>query len=190
MNSQRCNCKICRNSLAEFTNGLAESGLGFSAIKKRLKDHYNFETTETVIKRHLQSFDLIRSEQETTAIEIDDFEYPTFALDDIGLQLQQYDFDPKNPLSIIQYLQKCHLGIYLKQLAIVYQKVSEYEQGLRGLPPTTEINDLKKLFELLDSITGISVFSNQQAAIQKVQNMGYSIEQYNLITSQDMREEN
>lgn len=165
--------------MTDIINQLANDGIGIPTLKKKLKNEFNLNVTENVIKRHLDKYGILPNETnqniESPVISgvVDTQNRITVSLNDINLD--GYNFDKDSPNSIVAYLQKCHLGIYLKQLEITYQELEEYHQGLREIPPTIAIRNLRMLFELLDSITGISVYSNQQAAINSLINKGYDV---------------
>ena len=192
----QCNCKICRNNLTDIVNSKGNDNISFLAIKKYLIDSHELDVTENVIKRHLKVYGIDRSDKgsnstNTVIVEanegvIDKRGNITIDLNDINLD--NYDFDESDPRTIVRYLQKTHLGLYLKQLEIAYQEVTEYQLGIRENYPTVAVNNLKKLFELLDSITGISIYSNQQAAIKTVESMGLKIDRFESFVLSEIKE--
>jgi hypothetical protein len=182
----QCSCKICRNNLTDIVNLKGKDNIGYSDIKKYLDNNHNLNVTENVIKRHLKTFGIEVDKQvnrvvndvfiETNQGVINNQNKILIDLNDIALN--KYNFDESDPRTIVRYLQKIHLGLYLKQLEITYQEIEEYKVGLRENYPNIAINNLKKLFEILDNLTGISIYSNQQAAIKSVESMGLKIERF------------
>jgi len=179
----QCNCKICRNNLTDIVNSKGQDNISFLSIKKYLIDNHNLDVTENVIKRHLKTFEIEPSKEEYIPPKniigdsvIDNQNKMKINLNDVTLQ--GYNFDENNPKEIVRYLQTIHLALYLKQLEITFREVEEYNLGHRENYPSVAVNNLKKLYELLDSISGISLYSNQQAAIKTVELLGLKIDKF------------
>ena len=150
----RCSCKICRNNLADTVNDLYISGVNQVFILEMLKNTHGLTINKSVLTRHLESFELL---EDST---VSDHKQVINSSNQINvnlnnLSLLDYDFDIEKPETVIEYIQKVHLAIYLKQLEIVAQEIIEYQMGTREIPPSVSINNLKKLFEILDRTTGI-----------------------------------
>ena len=199
MSQCSCNCKICRNGLTDVVNSKAKDNISYSSIKKYLDSNHNLNVTENVIKRHLKAYGIEDNKQSTnhtthttlndilTSVNgvIDNQNRILIDLNDI--RLDKYNFDENDARTIVRYLQKIHLGLYLKQVEIAYKEIEEYQCGLREIYPNIAVNNLKKLFELLDNLTGITIYSNQQAAIKTVESMGLKIERFeNYIKSENV----
>ncbi|MFM6152344.1 MAG: hypothetical protein ACKPE3_04975 [Sphaerospermopsis kisseleviana] len=183
----QCNCKICRNNLTDIVNQKAkEDNIGYSDIKKYLYESHDLSVTENVVKRHLKAYGIeINNQVDPTVnevfVEVNQgvINNQNKIITDLNnITLDKYNFDENDARTIVKYLQKIHLGLYLKQLEITYQEIEEYKLGLRENYPNVAVNNLKKLFELLDSLTGISIYSNQQAAVKTVEAMGLKIERF------------
>ena len=170
----RCNCKICRNNLSDTVNDLYLSGVNQVFILEMLKNTHQLIINKSVLTRHLESFELL---EESTVKEHKQVINSSnqISVDLNNLSLVDYDFDIQKPESVIAYIQKIHLAIYLKQLEIVAQEIIEYQMGTREVPPSVAINNLKKLFDVLDRTTGIEVTVNQQKAIQVVETLGFKL---------------
>lgn len=174
-----CSCKICRNNLADIVNQKIIDGISILDVKKNLQKNHNLDVTENVIKRHLKAYGI--------DINIDKSEIIMNATDSVinkdgivlfdlnKVDLHKYDFDLENPESFVHYIQKIHIGLYLKQLEITYKELNEYQSGQRENYPNNAINNLKKLYELLEKTLGINNFVSINSAIRKITNEGYSI---------------
>ena len=183
-----CNCKICRNNLADIINSKFENdNISLFDGKKYLSHSHNLEVTENVIKRHLKSYEIeIGRNTKNTAITPSEIltsatdsviNRSGFSLIDLNdIDLDKYDFDKNSLMSIASYIQKIHLGLYLKQSEIAYQEISDYQNGLRENYPNVAVNNLKKLFDLLDGTTGIRKYIDINACIQRLESEGFKID--------------
>ena len=185
-----CKCKICRNNLAESVNSWYVDGFSLSQINEKLQNENSIIITEKAIQRHLESFGLeVESENSNRAITM--IQHQPKSTEPLGYDLNnitfdEYDFDETSPTSIIAYLQKTHLHMYLRQIEIVCKEQEQYYKGEVAEAPHGSLNRLKTMFELFDNITGISLYANQQAAIQKVESMGLKVERFSsLVTTQE-----
>ncbi len=170
----KCNCKICRNNLADTVNDLYISGVNQVFILEMLKNTHRLTVNKSVLTRHLESFELPEEFTGTEHKQVINSSNQ-ISVDLNNLSLVDYDFDIQKPETVIEYIQKVHLAIYLKQLEIVAQEIIEYQMGTSEIPPTISINNLKKLFDILDRTTGIEVTINQQKAIQVVESLGFKL---------------
>ena len=183
-----CNCKICRNNLADIINSNFENdNISLFDGKKYLSHSHNLEVTENVIKRHLKAYEIeIGRNTKNTAITPSEIltsatdsviNRSGFSLIDLNdIDLDKYDFDKNSLMSIASYIQKIHLGLYLKQSEIAYQEISDYQNGLRENYPNVAVNNLKKLFDLLDGTTGIRKYIDINACIQRLESEGFKID--------------
>jgi hypothetical protein len=180
-----CNCKICRNNLADIINSKFENdNISLSDGKKFLSQNH-VEVTENVIKRHLKAYKIeisINTKNTITPSEVILSATSSvinrngeILIDLNDINLDKYDFDKNCLISIATYIQKIHLGLYLKQAEITYQELSEYQNGLRENYPNAAINNLKKLFELLEKSSGIRYSIDINAAVDKIHREGYKI---------------
>lgn len=178
----QCECKICRNGLSSITNQKYVDGASFSEILQYLSDE-NIAISKNVLTRHLKAYGLLKSEND---ISIKDIEIGVnegvltrdkrILVDLNDISIDEYDFDFNDPNSLLGYLQKIHLALYFKQLEISYQHIVEYQAGLRKNYPSLAVSSLKKLFDILDSITGLTIYSNQSNALKVVESMGFKIQ--------------
>ena len=194
-----CKCKICRHNLGELVNNLYQSGSPNSEILQELANK-NCETNASALTRHLKKVGIFRDKnlevgesrenRGTTqsnyqiANRVNPGEY-----DLNSINFDRYNFDETSPMETIEYLQRVHLSLYLKQLEIVAREQDDYYKGERELPPGQSITRLNQLYEMLNNLTGISIYANQQAAIQKVQMMGLVIKSYNPLLTNFENEE-
>jgi hypothetical protein len=182
-----CNCKICRSNLADIINSKFENdNISLSDGKKFLSQNH-VEVTENVIKRHLKAYKIEISSINTKNTTITPSEIILSATSSVinrngeilidlnDINLDKYDFDKNCLGAIATYIQKIHLGLYLKQAEITYQELSEYQNGLRENYPNAAINNLKKLFELLEKSSGIRYSIDINAAVDKIHREGYKI---------------
>jgi hypothetical protein len=165
-----CKCKICRKNLGELVNDMYLANSPISSIIKTL-DKEECETNEDTIKRHLRKFNLLNNSDDFEIVDLN----PTLSYDLNTISFERYDFDSESPNEAVAYLQKVHLYIYFKQLEIVTREQDEFYQGIRDTPPSQSITRLKQLYELLDKFTGVSIYVNQQAAIKRIELMGYTL---------------
>lgn len=180
-----CSCKICRNNLADIVNEKINDGISIKSIKKELLKN-NIDVTENVIKRHLKAYG-IDIDKSINDVPITPSEVVMNATDSVvnkdgivlcdlnNIDLEKYDFDLQNPDTFVEYIQKIHIGLYLKQVEIAYKELGEYQIGKRENYPNNAINNLKKLYQLLEQSMGINNFVNINSAIKKIENEGYKI---------------
>lgn len=187
-NNTVCNCKICRNGLSDIINSKFENdNISLSDGRKYLSKQHNLEVTENVLKRHLKAYN-IEIDKNVKSTVINPSEVLINATDSVinrngqvlidlnDINLDKYDFDKESLTSIASYIQKIHLGLYLKQAEITYQEISDYQNGTRETYPNVAVNNLKKLFDLLDATIGIRKFIDVNACIQRLENEGFKFD--------------
>ena len=187
-NNTVCSCKICRSGLSDIINSKFENdNISLSDGRKYLSKNHNLEITENVIKRHLKAYN-IEVNGNVKNIVINPTEIVTSATDSVinrngqvlidlnDINLDKYDFDKDSLLSIAGYIQKIHLGLYLKQAEIAYKEISDYQDGVRETYPNVAVNNLKKLFDLLDATIGIRKYIDINACIQRLENEGFKFD--------------
>ena len=167
-----CRCKICKTNLGSLVNDLATQDLSIKSIQKQLL-YQNLDVTELTIERHLKAFDLssgtVEKQPETIeVIPVRQYKIRDSNLSDWGLSMD-------DPHGVVRYLQECQLKMYLTQLDITFQELMEYANGDIEHYPSTAVSNLKKLWDLLDPVTSISLYSNQQAAMKTIESMGIEI---------------
>ena len=180
-----CNCKICRINLADIINSkFIDDNISILDAKKFLSKNHNLDVTDNVIKRHLKAFNIEvnNHKQAINATEVFVSKNDSvinkrgeILIDLNDINLEKYDFDKNDLMSIAAYIQKIHLGLYLKQCEIVTKELKEYQDGLRENYPNTAINNLKKLFELMEKSSGIRYSIDINAASDRIHREGYKI---------------
>jgi hypothetical protein len=86
------------------------------------------------------------------------------------------DFDETNDLEIVEFFQKAHLYLVVKQLEIVANEQEKYYTGESENQPIQAIHKLKLLQETLFKIRPFNVIANQSEAIKVVERMGYKLQ--------------
>lgn len=167
-----CGCKICKNDLGEFTNDLILGGDTPQDVKDKLLSE-GLEVSVKVVKAHLTAYE-IPYQDKLQAIELEGVEPVTIQLNQIDFS--QYDFDINSPDSIISYLQKLNLKLYLNQARIALQRQQDIIDGKVADMPSDVIKSLESLHRILEKSTGIDVMINQQKAIKAVESLGLIVQ--------------
>jgi len=168
-----CGCKICKANLGEYTNQLIFDGISPKNVLEMLLKR-RVKTSEQLLKKHLSAFQIPYPE---SVNEIIDCEPVTVDLNKIDFS--DYDFDPNDIESIVRYLQKINLKIYLNQSKITLQAQEDVINGKSPDVPKEILQNLAVAFQILDKSTGISTHINQQEAIKVVEAMGLLIQKPN-----------
>lgn len=166
-----CGCKICKASLGEYTNQLIIDGVSPKDVLEMLQKR-ELKTTEKLLKKHLSAFQI--SYPSTNDSEVVHGEPVKVDLNKIDFS--QYSFDENDIESIIGYLQKVNLKIYLNQSKITLQAQQDVIDGKSPDMPREIMQNLAVAFQILDKSTGISTHVNQQSAIKTVEAMGLTIQ--------------
>jgi hypothetical protein len=58
----------------------------------------------------------------------------------------------------------------------VISRINAFKRGEIKRYPTLAVTNLVRLYTLLDRVTGLGVFTNQQSAIQTVEALGFKFE--------------
>lgn len=136
----------------------------------------DLDVSSLTIERHLKVFNVesgeVERKPETPEI-VEAETIPVFQLKDTSLSKWNLTMD--DPHGIVRYLQESQVKMYLTQLDITWQQLCEFQAGLRKEYPSTAVNNLKKLWDLLDPVTSISLYANQQAAMKTIESMGIEI---------------
>lgn len=144
-----------------------QKSIGLSEIKSYLTDKgVNFKKENDV------GLTLKKSVFESV---VDENDQPLISLDNLDFSCYK-KLDLNSPNSILSYIQKIQLYLYLKQCEIVVSKINMYQNGTIKRYPTLAVTNLVRLFGLYNAVTGISVYSNQQSAIQSVEAMGFQLD--------------
>jgi hypothetical protein len=166
-----CGCKICKANLGEYTNQLINDGVTPKKVLEILQEK-SLNITERLLKKHLSAFGI--SYPENMKDEVINCEPVTVDLNKIDFS--EYDFDSNNPESIIAYLQKINLKIYLNQTKITLQAQQDVIDGKCPDMPREIMQNLAVAFQILDKSTGLSTHVNQQEAIKTVESMGLTVQ--------------
>lgn len=168
-----CGCKICKANLGEYVNELITvESVSPKEVLKILQDE-NVKVTEKLLKKHLSAFSI--SYPETMKYEGEHWEPVKVDLNKIDFS--EYDFDSNKPDSIIAYLQKINLKIYLNQTKITIQAQQDVIDGKCPDMSREIMQNLAVAFQILDKSTGLSTHVNQAEAIKTVEAMGLTVQQ-------------
>jgi hypothetical protein len=166
-----CGCKICKANLGEYINQLIISGFSPKDVLKTLQER-NVKTTEKLLKKHLSAFEIPYPESDDSEM----IECEPIKVDLNKIDFFQYNFDYNDIESIIAYLQKINLKIYLNQTRITLQAQQDVIDGKSPDMPKEIMHNLAVAFQILDKSTGVSTHVNQQEAIKVVEAMGLTIQ--------------
>lgn len=166
-----CGCKICKAGLGEMTNRGILEGISPKDILKALEKE-GVKVSVTLLKKHLAAFSIPYPEEKTEAV----IKQEPIKVDLNKIDFTQYNFEPNNIESIIGFLQKINLKIYLNQSKITLQAQEDVLNGRCPDVPKEIFQNLAVAFQILEKSTGMSVHINQQEAIRVVEAMGLSIQ--------------
>lgn len=167
-----CGCKICKAGLGEYTNQLIIDGCSSWLVLKDLQKK-GLKISEKLLKKHLSAFGIPYPENKD---EDEDVESKPIKVDLNQIDFSEYHFNVNNIESIIGYLQKINLKIYLNQTRITLQAQQDVIDGVCSDMPREIMQNLAVAFQILDKSTGISIHVNQQEAIKTVEAMGLSVQ--------------
>jgi hypothetical protein len=167
-----CGCKICKANLGEYVNELITvESVSPKEVLKILQDE-NVTVSEKLLKKHLSAFGIPYPEN----MKDDVISCEPVKVDLNKIDFSEYDFDADKPESIIAYLQKINLKIYLNQTKITIQAQQDVIDGKCPDMPREIMQNLAVAFQILDKSTGLSTHVNQQEAIKTVESMGLIIQ--------------
>lgn len=170
-----CGCKICKANLGEFTNELILNGESPKNVLKTLQER-NIKVTEKLLKKHLSAYEIYIPDKIETE---ESYTGEAIKVDLNRIDFSEYDFDVNDMESIVRYLQKINLKIYLNQSKITLQAQEDVINGKSPDIPKEILQNLAVAFQILDKSTGISTHINQQEAIKVVEAMGLLIQKPN-----------
>jgi hypothetical protein len=165
-----CGCKICKANLGEYSNQLIVDGISPKNVLEMLLKR-GIKTTEKLLKKHLSAFQIPYPESETEVIDCE-----PITVDLNKIDFSEYNFNPNDIESIIGYLQKINLKIYLNQSRITLQAQQDVIDGKSPDIPREVMQNLAVAFQILDKSTGMSTHVNQQEAIKIVESMGLMVQ--------------
>lgn len=163
-----CGCKICKAGLGEYVNELITDGNSPDYVIETLADE-ELNISKKLLKKHLYAFDIPYPYQELSEI------CTVNKVDLNQIDFSEYNFDDNQPESIIGYLQKINLKIYLNQLKITVQAQNDVLDGKAPDVPVDVFKNLVAAHAMLDKITGMGIRVNQAEAIKTVEAMGFTI---------------
>lgn len=167
-----CGCKICKANLGEFTNELILTGEPPNKVLLELEKQ-GLTVSKKLLKKHLAAFEIDYPIDNWDSVEID-CKPVTVNLNDINFD--EYNFDINQPESIIAYLQKLNLKVYLNQMKITLQVQQDVIDGKAPNVPTEVLRNLAIAYEILNKSTGMNVRVNQQEALKVVESLGFTIQ--------------
>jgi hypothetical protein len=170
-----CGCKICKANLGEFTNELILNGESPKNVLKALQER-NIKVTEKLLKKHLSAYEIYIPDKIETE---ESYTGEPIKVDLNRIDFSEYDFEVDDMESIVRYLQKINLKIYLNQSKITLQAQEDVINGKSPDIPKEILQNLAVAFQILDKSTGISTYINQQEAIKVVEAMGLIIQKPN-----------
>jgi len=165
-----CGCKICKANLGEYSNQLILDGISPKEVLKLLQNR-GIKTSEKLLRKHMSAFQIPYPETDTEIIECE-----PVTVDLNKIDFSQYDFDTNNIESIIAYLQKINLKIYLNQTRITLKAQQDVIDGKSPDMPKEIMQNLAVAFQILDKSTGISTHINQQEAIKVCESLGLIVQ--------------
>lgn len=167
-----CGCKICKANLGEYVNELITvENVPPKEVLQILKKE-GVTVSDKLLKKHLSAFGIPYPEQTNNEI----IECEPIKVNLNKIDFSEYDFDSNNLESIINYLQKINLKIYLNQSRITLQAQQDIIDGKCPDMPTEIMKNLAIAYQILEKSTGLSVRVNQQEAIKTVESMGLTVQ--------------
>ncbi|MEO1433572.1 MAG: hypothetical protein AAFS12_05400 [Cyanobacteria bacterium J06632_19] len=167
-----CGCKICNADLGDFTNDLVIAGESLKSVINSLKEQ-GLNVSIKLLKKHLNAFEIEYVDEKTIA-QIEDCQPITIDLNQIDFS--KYNFDVNQPETVIAYLQKLNLKVYLNQLQIVLQLQQNMIDGKSPEVPTDVLKNLAVAFQIFEKSTAMGILVNQKEAIRIVENLGLNVE--------------
>lgn len=181
-----CGCKICKAGLGEFTNRLILEGESPKSVLAELKKQ-GVTVTIKLLKRHLAAFEIdYPAEQFPSESSSNGLVHQPVTIELNDIDFSEYNFDINQPESVIAYLQKLNLKVYLNQIRITLQVQQDVIDGKALDVPHDVLKNLAIAYEILNKSTGMNVRINQQEAIRVVEAMGFIISNKNYLFPSDV----
>lgn len=166
-----CGCKICKAGLGEFVNENILAGESPMNVIAELEEQ-GLKVTKKLLKKHLSAFDIEYPSDNWDSIEID---CKPVTVDLNAVDFSEYSFNISDPDSVIIYLQKLNLKVYLNQMKITLQMQQAVIDGKAPEVPTEVLRNLATAYQILDKSTAMSTRINQAEAIRVVEALGIPI---------------
>lgn len=167
-----CGCKICKNDFGEMVNDLIIDGDSLKSVLKFLENN-GVKVSKKLLQKHLDAFDIEYKDEKTTAM-VEDCQPVTIELNKIDFS--QYNFDENQPETIIAFLQKLNLKVYLNQIQIALQRQQDVINGKVPGVPSEVFKNLAVAFQILEKSTAMGIQINQKEAIRVVESLGLKVE--------------
>jgi hypothetical protein len=171
-----CGCKICNAGLGDFTNELILAGESPLTVIQELENK-GVRVSKKVLKKHLAAFDIDYPSENTN--ELEECRPVTVVLNEVDFS--EYKFDINQPESVIAYLQRLNLKVYLNQMRITLQAQQDVIDGKAPDVPSEALRNLATAYAILDKSTGLGTRVNQSEAIKAVESMGFTISDKNYL---------
>jgi hypothetical protein len=171
-----CGCKICKAGLGDITNDLIVNGDSPKSVIDFLQSK-GVKVSMALLKKHLAAFELSIPDKNNDSVIV--CEPVTVDLNKIDFT--EYEFDDSNPESIISYLQKINLKIYLNQSKITLKAQQDVLTGTAPDMPREVIQNLAIAYQILEKSAGLSMRINQNEALKVVQDMGFTVQAPNVL---------
>lgn len=162
----QCNCLICRTgnrNLAGDYLAKFELSIVFKKLKCKIK---NLEYP--ILITHCENLN-IKPIDESHEVKIQ-IHNPTNLLAD-KLDFSSYNFDIDNPSSIIDYVQKIQLKLYLLQSEITLKEMNAYINGQLEIAPTISVINQKRFLDMLNECSSLKVMSDEFLAMRIFKNV-------------------
>lgn len=153
---QSCGCKICKANLGEHTNHWVQEGWQANKVLDELKS-MGVAASGTLLRKHLSAFGIDYPEPEKP----DESYCVPVTVDLNDIDFSEYNFDANNAGSIVGYLQKINLKIYLNQSKITIQAQQEVIDGNAPNVPKEVLQNMAICFQILER-SGDTLFRQQQ----------------------------
>lgn len=170
--AQGCGCKICKAGLGEAINDLVREGASLKSVQEFLKDN-DLQVSVKLIKKHLAAFDLY---VDAVKIEVVESEITPNTINLNEIDFSQYAFDLANIDSIIDFIQKVNLKIFLNQQQIVLQKQQDIIDGRDFENDGTEFRNLGIAYKLFEASTGLKKHVDVSESAKTLEAKGFKIE--------------
>ena len=171
MTTLGCGCKICKAGLGNSTNELILNGESPKSVLNTLQ-HNGLKASENLLKKHLSAYSIPYPERAKNEI----VSCEPIQVDLNKIDFSEYNFDQHDIESIIGYLQKINLKIYLNQSKITLQAQQDILEGISIDMPKEILQNQAIAFQILEKSTGLAIHVNQQEAVKVVEAMGLTVQ--------------
>ena len=170
MASKGCGCKICKSELGEVTNEMILEGSSPFIVLKELED-MGCKVSERTLKKHLKAYEIEYPKQLNQVEEVKPIKVDLNKID-----FSEYELKLDEIQSVIAYIQKINIKVFLNQSLITLQAQQDVINGDSPSVPKEILQNLAVAYQILSKSTGFDVHVNQQEAIKAVEAMGLTIQ--------------